>query len=74
VTLLTAKHQERQEDGTKGQVVLEQFGDAKNSKKAWGRWRYYRRQLNAKEVLERQGLLVIPNRYRGSLGKPLLVY
>jgi hypothetical protein len=34
VTLLTAEHQERQEDGTKGQVVLEQFGDAKNSKKA----------------------------------------
>jgi hypothetical protein len=37
VTLLTAEHQERQEDGTEGQAVLEQFGDAKNSKKAW--WR-----------------------------------
>jgi hypothetical protein len=34
VTLLTAKHQERQEDGTEGQAVLEQFGDAKNSRKA----------------------------------------
>ena len=74
MTLLAAERQERQEDGTEGQAVLEQFGDAKNSKKAWWRWRCYRRQLNAKEVLERQGLLVTPNRYRGSLGKPLLVY
>jgi hypothetical protein len=34
VTLLTAEQQERQEDGTEGQAVLEQFGDAKNSEKA----------------------------------------